>query len=172
MSGFSVSEKKSGRRYPRRFDWDEARRLYGGGVSIREIARRMGVVDAAVRRVVVPGERERRAEYQRRLAATGVCRVCGGPKNHVSERTSGSVRCKACQYDAQTVTVREFLLRCVTCKQWKTDEMFSPARGKDYVRRRNRCKECKPCAAAYKRRRRKIKREERASLGFKKKEES
>lgn len=138
--------------YVRAFDWDEARRLHDEGHSYSAIARRYGVTPAAVRRVLVPGLREkinaRAVEWVRENHPhVGPCVDCGEPCS--SARYRHGARCKACDTKAKATSVHPDALRCCLCQLWLPDEDFSPAPSK--AQRRGRTAECKPCLAQRKR---------------------
>lgn len=130
---------------PRRFDHDEARRLRAeAGLSVAEIARRMGVTYMSVARVCDARIRAtfdaRHAEWQR----GGVCVDCGGPCSRNSTR--GVQRCRSCAAAARTLNVRDGELRCERCKEWKPDADF-PKGAKAHRRHRHSlCRSCNTTA--------------------------
>ena len=137
----------SPRVYERRFDWDEARRLHAEGTPIAEIARAMGVTDAAIRRVVVEGYAERDYERRSEWLRSGVCPNCGGPSTRRSKNES--LFCRACNAKRMATTVREDELWCASCKQWKPDRAFPRSRSESH--RRGRHGQCTPCQTRAKR---------------------
>ena len=142
---------------PRRFDHDEARRLYAEGWSLAQLARRFGVRYQSIKLAVDPAHREQRNNWRREhYLESGRCPECGAPVwGHMRAATSmnGYVRkgrCADCAHRARATSVRPTTLRCHACHEWKTDEEFSPLRAKGKFRRRRHI-ECKPCAAARRR---------------------
>jgi len=108
----------SGRRYQRRFDWEQARARYQAGEAMTAIAASYGVTREAVRRVV---DAAYYAREQARLAArqkTGRCVDCG------REINLRSTRCRHCAGIARRTTVRPNTLYCSACDQWKPDSAF------------------------------------------------
>lgn len=130
--------------YARRFDWDEAKRMYEDGAPIAWIAERWGVTAGAVSRVVKPGEYERQAKYTKRYQGTGICPKCGGPMNKISELRGHS--CIKCANRERRTTVRGDELKCVICKKWYPDDRFY--RNKTLAHRRFRASVCKSCSNA------------------------
>ena len=133
----------SRRQYERRFDWDEARRLYADGLSIRQIALQVGVTWSAVQRVVEPEAYERAAAYSLSRKGKGVCVDCGGP-THESSKYQGSTRCTQCATALRVTSARDGELLCFGCKQWKPDDDFPMNRG-SRVARRDRHSYCRSC---------------------------
>lgn len=68
---------KRNRAYPRKFDHEEAQRLYAEGWTWASLAAKYGVSPAAIRRVCVPEVRARMAATTRRNL-TATCEDCGG----------------------------------------------------------------------------------------------
>jgi len=129
----------SGRRYQRRFDWEQARARYQAGETMTAIAASYGVTREAVRRVV---DAAYYARERARLAArqkTGQCVDCGRP---IKPR---STRCLVCSGVARRTTVRPDTLLCSMCGAWKPDSAFSHDAGNPA--RRNRRWLCKTCDA-------------------------
>ena len=132
------------REYQRKFDWDEARARHAAGETPGRIAAELGVTEQAIRRVVIPGERERVAEYGRaHTVGAGACDDCGGPMN-LASRYNGSTRCRACSAVARATTVRPGALQCCRCHEWKPDDDF-PSNRSEKVARRGRHGVCRPC---------------------------
>jgi len=107
-----------GRRYQRKFDWEQARARYQAGETLTAIAASYGVSREAVRRVV---DAAYYAQEKVRLAArqkTGRCVDCG----HAI--TPKSTRCRDCAGIARRTTVRPDTLHCYACKKWKPDSAF------------------------------------------------
>lgn len=134
----------SGRVYPRKFDWDEARRRNAKGESYLTLAREYGVTDTAVRRVCDSRVRERMEEANYRYQKSGVCRDCG--KQGVSPYYG---RCMKCAHLAAATSVRPDSLECISCREWKPDEAFTKATSQ--IARRGRHKQCSSCQTAAKR---------------------
>lgn len=135
---------KKNRAYEHHFDWEEAKRLRAEGVPITWIAQKLGVTDGAIRRIVIPGEMERMAQYSREYAiGQGRCERCGATTNKAAQNR-GSRLCKSCADDKRATTVRETELLCVKCRQWKPDEQFHNS--VNFIRRRGRRNTCKACA--------------------------
>jgi helix-turn-helix resolvase-like protein len=131
--------------YTRKFSWEEAGELHSAGMSMSEIARRLGVSRNAVRNAVNPEayarERARHAQWVR----NGQCPDCGAKASKpVGKGRHG--RCKACAYTRLSY-VHDGQARCVTCKEWKPLEDFGRRRS-GYRGVRN---ECKACGNAYRR---------------------
>lgn len=130
----------------RKFDWDEARRLYADGVPIRQIAERMNVSWSGVQRVVVPGSMERaRAstsawhEANRQPCVTG----CGNTVTYVGARYHKG-HCRRCASLARGTTARDTELQCMTCREWKPDDDFPRDLSQKYARR-GRAVQCRVC---------------------------
>ena len=127
----------SGRRYQRRFDWEQARVRYQAGETLTAIAASYGVSREAVRRVV---DAAYYAQEKVRLAArqkTGRCVDCG----HAI--TPKSTRCRDCAGIARRTTVRTDTLHCSACKQWKPDSAYY--HDQDTPARRYHSWLCKTC---------------------------
>ena len=127
----------SGRRYQRRFDWEQARVRYQAGETMTAIAASYGVSREAVRRVV---DAAYYAREQIRLAVrqkTGRCVDCGRQINPTS------TRCIDCAAVARRTAVRPDTLHCSACDQWKPDSAFyHDARSRARRYRRWQCKTC------------------------------
>lgn len=81
--------------YKRRFPHEEAIERHRLGESISAIARSYGVTPQAVRRIVIPGEKERLLEYNRvYLGSRSLCRTCGTPIS------LGASHCRAHRWSA------------------------------------------------------------------------
>lgn len=143
---------------PRRFDWDEARRLRRETwMTYAELGAHFGVSGSAVRLACDERARQKQAEATRRYQ-TGSCIDCGGRaginrSNIRRGRDHG--RCKPCSIIAATTSAREGELRCWECREWKPDEEFSRHPGHPGRRfRLGRCKRCDHAARTDRRRRR------------------
>lgn len=154
---------------PRRFDHDEARRLYAEeGLSYAQIGIRLGVSASAVEQVV-SGSRYRRdvvarnREYQRRrYRGAGACLDCGAPiwgGAHARRHP----RCTDCAAKLAAVTVRDDALRCSECGEWKADTAFPNAKGRRA--RRYRHSICRACSAAARQRARERRKQPCESCG-------
>jgi hypothetical protein len=132
---------------PRRFDHDEARRLYASGMSGPKLAVQFGVSQTAIYRVVNPAVAKHMADYTTQRLR-GECSVCGQPCsfNFYQQATP---RCAACYATAMATSVRSDTLQCTTCKEWKPDSEFPGARQKTY--RRGRHRQCRACNTTMKR---------------------
>ena len=160
MSMVTVSRKRA-RVYRRKFDHDEALRLRSEGHACGKIAAMLGVSEQAIRRVVVPGERERmEAQYRRTYA--GTCETCGGPClsiRHAGKRDhnpDGRELCQRCRSDEKIERIRfdsDGALTEVRCssedcangERWQPPENFG--RGPSHRRFReggisNHCRAC------------------------------
>ena len=139
----------SGRRVgrPRKFDWDEARRLRGLGLTYKEIGVRLGVSLNSVRMAC---DDEARARYylmrsDRAYWRTGACVDCGTPVN----RFRPGSRCMDCNAKHMAFTVRDDCLLCTSCNRWLPDDNFPMEKARR--QRRGRHSLCRPCGAAGKR---------------------
>lgn len=138
MSMVTKSTKRN-RVYQRRFDHEEAQRRFAAGERLTSLAREFGVSTAAVRRVVVPGQRERMYRQSRVKQMSGVCVDCG--KTGIAKRAK---RCMDCSATHRLKTVRPTTLRCSICKEWLEDTAFRKGETCSESRRfRSRtCREC------------------------------
>src|SRR5688500_3221363 len=116
--------------YERKFDWDEARRLYDAGWNKTAMARHFGVSWHSVHRALDPLARAKAAAISRAWQRGGVCPGCGkratrtGPKQHL---------CVACAAKGKA-KVKDGSAYCPTCDVWKPLAEFSfsntrPTRG-------------------------------------------
>lgn len=132
----AVTVGKNGRVYQRLFDHEEAMRRYQAGETPAALAREYGVSDVAVRRVVVPGVRERMYAANRRYWQA-TCAVCGGKvvSNPSRERTDGRVLCRQCSNAERRerlrfnehgilVAVRCSMLDCANGERWQPPANF------------------------------------------------
>lgn len=137
---------------PRKFDWDEARRLRESGMSFDAIARQLGVSSTAVICALDPEYRSRNraqalAWQFKHKPWRGVCPDCGG----VASTGRGQwARCRACYAKLQATSVRDDTLRCHRCREWKPDDAFTQKPTTTKLRR-GRDAECKTCQAQRKR---------------------
>lgn len=128
--------------YARRFDWDEAQRQYANGVPQREIARRLGVSVAAIRRVCIPAEAARMNAASAEWLKHGRCNACGGPcSRHRGKAFDPGRRCRTCASLGQT-NVRDGEALCSTCKAWKPLRAFSPSRSRPIRGVHGECRAC------------------------------
>ena len=127
---------------PRRFDHDEARRLYRSGkVSKGWLAQKFGVSFAAIDRVVNPARANQMAA-RNALAQRSICATCGAPCSFNRYRRDVP-RCLACWNKEQTTSVREDALWCSTCQEWKWDTAFPWDQRRPGRRgRHEQCTEC------------------------------
>jgi hypothetical protein len=137
--------------YQRRFDWDEAKRLYADRVPIAHIAARLGVSDAAIRRIVIPGKKEIMDAHAAAFAAQPVPCIegCGRTATRITARY-GNGRCRECASITLATSVRPDALQCVRCKEWKADDGF-PHNRKEQGARRGRHTVCRPCSTSMRR---------------------
>lgn len=141
---------------PRKFDWDEAARLYAETKNYSEVARRLGVAMPSVARAVNPAYREHCAQYQREQKPyMGTCVDCGGPATKVFNYADRGGRCTDCFAKLRATSVREDTLRCGCCRLWLPDEAFP--RQAASKSRRQRHSMCTPCARV-------VKRDQRAAM--------
>lgn len=127
---------------PRRFDWDEARRLRRTGMSYAEIARRVGVSPHAVKRACDAHYRNadalRQSLYQR-----GTCSECGEPCSWNRYRQEKPI-CRDCSHVKKATSVRPDSLYCASCREWKHDNEFAFSRSASKPRR-GRHRQCRAC---------------------------
>lgn len=132
----------------RSFDYDEANRLRGEGLTYQAISERLGVSNTAVQLACKPAARANananHAEWQRQ----GKCVDCGGP----CTRQGGlpAHRCVTCFALAIGTTAREGELECSRCKEWKADAAF-PHNRTEKIARRGRHGVCRSCQAEMRR---------------------
>jgi hypothetical protein len=134
--------------YERKFDWEEAEQLRSEGLSYREIARRLAVTPHAIRRVLVPGERERDMARATAWVRRGTCPDCGASATRHS--LDNNLRCRDCAAKDSATSVRVDTLRCGTCREWKPDNAFSGSRAESPFRR-GRHRQCAECNTKWKR---------------------
>lgn len=164
MSLYTVSTKRN-RVYKRKFDHDEARRLYAeGGWTYQSLAEKFGVTYTAVRRVV---DAEFGQRVMARVAAyqmSGECVACGGPRARYTRRNRGyedSGMCHTCWAESKQTRFRFdemgnlAAIRCGTCKQWKDEGLF-PSNREDSRGKHAQCRECGTKARQRSRERRKV----------------
>lgn len=142
----SFSVKRPNRVYKRKFDWYEARRRHANGETYSALAREYGVSATAVQLACNDEMRRKVAERSAAYQKSGVCEVCGKQCSY-NASTRGVVRCRSCASDSLVTTVRPTELRCVRCKEWKSDESFPHDR--NHSRRRYRHRECTDCNTLY-----------------------
>lgn len=134
--------------YPRKFDWEDARRRYEHGHTFTEIAQDFGVTWAAINRIISPGAYERYANASRAWQLTGTCDICGAS---ATRRAKGlPTRCRDCSAKSLATSVRDTTLWCATCKQWKPDDQFSRSNSVSKLRR-GRHRQCAACNTIKKR---------------------
>lgn len=130
--------------YERTFDWEEARRLHEEeGLSVRAIARRLGVSTTAMYFAVNPQTYERAKALNAAWQRSGTCEECGGPCTRKAAAYRRGVplchRCAAFAYQATNVRPGE--QRCITCREWKPNWEFP----RNKSRLTGRHSECTPC---------------------------
>lgn len=140
-------------RYERKFDWDEAKRLYDEEqIPMTWLAAKYRVSVSGIRRIVKPGERERMAIYQREAAiGKGRCEACGAATNRVAQQ-HGSRFCKNCANKRMQTSVRETTLQCGVCKQWKPDDQFARTSQAMFAHRRGHRRDCRVCSTLIRKR--------------------
>jgi hypothetical protein len=131
---------------PRKFDWDEARRMRAEGMYYSAIGRALGVSETAVRRALDPAVRQKMHTAVLEWTRKNKRAPCkGGCGTLVWTQTSGRkgycLTCSGAQ--RATVGVGEGVLECAKCGEWKADEEFY-SRPTAVVRRGRRtvCKVC------------------------------
>ena len=129
---------------PRKFDWNEARRLRAQGLTYAEIGRRLGVSDYAIK-YACSDATARQAISGRSNHRGLTCADCG-------REVTGSIRrrCLRCAGLAQATSVRPDELHCHRCSEWKPDGMFPHDAG-TRLARRGRHRVCRACQAGVKR---------------------
>lgn len=128
---------------PRRFDWDEARRLRAKGWTYPALADRFEVSKMAVRLACNDGARARNRARNAAYQSSGVCPECGGQATR-HYGPLGQRRCKSCAGKARATNVRDGTLRCKTCREWKPDDAFpfNRAGSKAHRGRHDTCRVC------------------------------
>lgn len=135
--------------YPRKFDWDEARRLRDQGLSYAAIGQRLGVSETAVWRVISEDRMVYTLASNARRQTSGTCHVCGAPCSHNATQNRRGGRqpdqdlCRSC---ANTTSVRPTTLKCSECGDWYPDDAFWRNRANPH--RRGRHQSCKACGVA------------------------
>lgn len=131
---------------PRKFDHDEARRLFAGGATVAAIAAHHSVSWSAVARVVDPDFRTRSDERSRIWMRDHYRKPCAcGCGRLVWMGTGRSGLCCRCHGAARATTVRPTGLLCNRCREWKPDESFPHSRAN--LARRGRHSTCRACQA-------------------------
>lgn len=127
------------RTYPRRFDWDEARKRVNAGESIKEVAQSLGVSPTAIRRVVVQSTYDQMRAYTTEWMKRGTCNKCGATcsRTYLAETHT----CRDCAEGAK-VKRRGNALYCPACRKWLPDNDFSPAPSLRYRRLARTCRSC------------------------------
>ena len=163
-----VTVGANGRRYPRAFNHDQARALYGQGISMRRLAVHFGVSDAAVLRVVNPDVRERMSRAANAKIMSGTCDHCGGPtvldRYRNGDPGDGKLLCKTCRGRERRTRYRLDELgqlaavHCSACDTWQPPEEFGPSAVAKWLageRPRSECRTCQTASrTAYRNRRR------------------
>jgi hypothetical protein len=126
--------------YTRKFDWDEARRLYDGGLSYAAIGVRLGVSHGAVYFALNEAARKRMAARNSQWQREGVCAECGtGCSRNASRKVT---RCSVCANKRRATTVRENELSCRCCKEWKPYNAFPMGGNHARSGRHHDCRVC------------------------------
>ena len=127
---------------PRKFDWDEAARLYAELGTYEAVAPLLGVSSRAIRYALSPACREYHQRYQRiHTPGRGICPDFGGPNS--SGRYRIGSRCRGCYALHLASSVRPDVLRCSHCREWKVDGEFPLQRAHKSRRRRHGvCRDC------------------------------
>lgn len=161
-----ITVGRNNRRYKRKFDHDLARELYAQGESRAALARRFGVSENGIRRVLDPVFRakfdQRTNEYLRRTHRFPCEGGCGTLVWQVTRERSGfCAKCSAIAAAAPNVRPTE--LRCTKCGEWKPDEEFPVNNQATTDARRRRLSQCRSCSNAarrdYRRRHHQLERE-------------
>jgi hypothetical protein len=150
----TISAKKGGRVYKRRFDHDLARERFAQGASAAALAREYGVTEKAVLRVLDPDLRAKMYAASQAYFKSGVCVVCGKEGvTRLGHNGRGKGRCQRCASIEAATTVRPDTLQCVTCQHWLPDECFLLAKSgkRRYPTRRGRISQCRQCQSAARR---------------------
>lgn len=132
---------------PRRFDWDEARRLRAEGWTLVALAERFSVSRAAI--VFATNDAARKRAHERVTAKFRmICDDCGGPCSHNFWARTGRHDRIVCQKCAGVRRSEEALLSrmnedgdlaCSQCGEYKPMDAFS-GNGRGYPR-----SECRSC---------------------------
>lgn len=173
MTIASFSPTKN-RFYVRRFDHEEARRLRSEGATIRELADRYGVTQAAIHRATTPGAMERDLEAGRRHRAS-TCEECGGYAMKITggkaqHNVDGRILCVTCRgrnrreryrfdADGALIAVRCTSLDCANGERWQPPQNFPKGRPAQDLRDggiHNCCRSCQTRMRQAFRERRKI----------------
>jgi hypothetical protein len=150
VSLVTVSTKRS-RIYQRDFDHDLAIAFRAEGWSYPRLAEHFDVSEAAIARVVRPGQRERMDAQSKRWVQRNRRPPCRGGCGRLvwlmnKERSGYCTRCAAAR---KTTGVRPTELRCSSCGEWKPDEAFYKRSGA--WARRERAPDCKSCSNDHRR---------------------
>jgi len=129
---------------PRRFDYEEARRLYEtSGLTQREVGLLFGVSETAIFWAVHPEALQKARRRESEWTRGGRCPDCGGPSTRHSKAQSR--RCRKCTDARRATSVRaDGTLRCGNCREWKPSEAFPFSRSKNKARG-GRSLQCRAC---------------------------
>lgn len=138
---------------PRKFDYDEARRLRAQGMTYAEIGALLGVSGSAIHLACNDAARERNNANSARWTRENARRACSGGCGrlvwtHMKGRTGYCPTCFAREIRAAD-SVRPTLLFCHYCEEWKPDEDFP--RRRSLIARRGRAAGCRVCQTELKR---------------------
>lgn len=128
--------------YTRKFDWHEAKRLRGEGLTYRQIADRLGVSDTAVMRACDPWFRERMEKTTSAWVRGARCPDCGTQTTR--QRKGEDHRCRRCDSIRRGTTARDGELLCTVCREWKPDDAYPHSREEKHARR-GRHGSCRVC---------------------------
>lgn len=158
---------KKNRVYRRKFDHEEALARFQAGESVRALAGEYGVDENAVRRVVIPGEKDAQMARARRWR-TGTCERCGGPamrlvSGKLEHNPDGLQLCSRCRgylrrervrfnKHGELVSVRCCMLDCANGRRWQPPENFT--RGHEFadIREGGIHTQCRSCQTRARRR--------------------
>lgn len=147
--GLEMVSNKRNRVYVRKFDHEEAQRLFAEGHKAPALAERFGVSTAAVMRVVDPKIRRRMDQqtqtYARRKRA--LCKGGCGRRVWAHGQNKRTGYCQKCYLEELGKGfARDGELRCSECGEWKPDDRFPRVRSRGSLApRRGRKSGCVDC---------------------------
>lgn len=145
----ALTPRQESHKVLRRFDHDEARGRYAAGDSVPRLALRYGVSQAAISRIVVPGQYEKFNTRSVAWQQGGSCPDCG--VRTTRRTTTWNLRCRRCAHEIHRTSVRPDTLFCSKCGEWKPDDQFPSAKNASLAARRHRHRICRPCGTAMRR---------------------